>query len=469
MARLGDGGDVTDVGGLRQAPPQDPVPLPADAVTTFISRAALRNEMALTIARLMMVILAMVRHVILHGAYVRDLDPKYTLLLALMGVALVYYGWMAATLRNSRRLSLRLRISVVFDAAVMFSLLMPSVIWPAPTQHGIAHFVELYFMVLAAMASGMRLSRKAAWLGSVANGIGILILIVVDEILNRDLITTHWGEHAILAVLFIGACLIGILLSSRIHRLVSDGARHAVDADRARRRMSVYLSEAVAAEALGAEDPRVGGRRQEVAVLFCDLRGFTPYAESQHPEALVSELNAYLDAMVQAIRQENGVVDKFIGDAVMVVFGVPRSFGDAAPRAIRCAAKMRASLAEHNAIRARDGLPPLAHGIGIHYGPAVAGNIGNAERLQYTVIGDVVNLASRLETATKEAGVPVLVSAEAVTAAGGADAEGLPPLKRHGSITVRGREAAVECYTLEEAAAEPPAASETDPPAAQTG
>jgi adenylate cyclase len=140
------------------------------------------------------------------------------------------------------------------------------------------------------------------------------------------------------------------------------------------------------------------------------------------------------------------VVDKYIGDAIMAVFGVPSEHPDDAARAIRAADRMRGALVRHNVDRKARGLPPLAHGVGVHYGPMVAGNIGTAERMQYTVIGDAVNLASRLETATKDVAVEMLISDAAVQAALSSGVA-LPILRVHGPIHVRGHEAPIVVHT----------------------
>jgi adenylate cyclase len=160
---------------------------------------------------------------------------------------------------------------------------------------------------------------------------------------------------------------------------------------------------------------------------------------------LIAELNDYLDVMVEAIRQERGVVDKFIGDAIMVVFGIPKPGAEDAQRAIRAAAAMQAALIQHNATRTSSGRPPFEQGIGVHYGYAVAGHVGTTQRLQFTVVGDVVNVASRLESATKAVGASVLISAAAVEAAGG---EGHPALKHLGRVAVSGHEQDLEVHTL---------------------
>jgi adenylate cyclase len=111
--------------------------------------------------------------------------------------------------------------------------------------------------------------------------------------------------------------------------------------------------------------------------------------EGLDPQRLVGELNAYLEAMVSVIDQEGGIVDKYIGDAIMVVFGIPGTHPDDADRAVRTATRMREALVQHNQERVEAGLDPLREGIGVHFGHAVAGNIGTAERLQYTAVGDV--------------------------------------------------------------------------------
>ncbi|MFC1526968.1 adenylate/guanylate cyclase domain-containing protein [Candidatus Latescibacterota bacterium] len=170
-----------------------------------------------------------------------------------------------------------------------------------------------------------------------------------------------------------------------------------------------YVSAPVAEEILESEGgDALGGREVQVAVLFTDLRNFTPFAESCSPPEVVQILNEYFTRVVNAIHRHQGVLDKFIGDAAMGVFGLG---GDPnCGQALSAAREIRAELADMNrGLEARN-LPTLDNGVGIHIGPVVAGNIGSAERLEYTVIGDAVNTAARLESLTKEVQVPVLVS-----------------------------------------------------------
>jgi class 3 adenylate cyclase len=147
-----------------------------------------------------------------------------------------------------------------------------------------------------------------------------------------------------------------------------------------------------------------------VTVLFADLRDFTPWVERTEPREVVRDLNEYFTEMEAAIRGERGLVLQYIGDEIEAVFGAPLRAGDHADRALRAAREMRRRLAELNARRAGAGKPPLRNGIGIHTGTVLAGNIGSAERLTYALVGDAVNLASRIQGLNKELGTDILLS-----------------------------------------------------------
>jgi adenylate cyclase len=158
---------------------------------------------------------------------------------------------------------------------------------------------------------------------------------------------------------------------------------------------------------------QVGGSRASCVVLFTDLVDFTPLSARLEPADLFSLLNRYFEAIAAAVIAEQGLLDKFIGDALMAEFGVPRSRGDAveALAAVRAALAMRSSLEQLNTALALDGGPPLRHGIGLHFGEVFAGNLGSSQRLEFTVIGASVNVASRLEGLTRRfPEYPILIS-----------------------------------------------------------
>jgi adenylate cyclase len=179
--------------------------------------------------------------------------------------------------------------------------------------------------------------------------------------------------------------------------------------DKLRTTFGKYMTASVM-EHLLAGKVALGGESLKVTILFTDIRSFTTISERMDPQQLVALLNEYFTEMVSIVMQEDGVVDKYIGDAIMAVFGAPVPKPGDAVNAVRAAVRMRAALEALNVRLVERGIPALQTGIGIHTGEVVAGNIGSEKRMEYTVIGDPVNLASRLETSTKDLGVNVLIS-----------------------------------------------------------
>ncbi|MFN7825048.1 MAG: adenylate/guanylate cyclase domain-containing protein [Pseudobdellovibrionaceae bacterium] len=164
------------------------------------------------------------------------------------------------------------------------------------------------------------------------------------------------------------------------------------------------------AEDLLKKDIGVGGQNKEVTIFFSDIRGFTAFSEKKTPEEVVTMLNEYFEVMVGIINRHGGVVDKFIGDAIMAVWGAPNSTDRDTQSAVRACLEMRKALVELNKRRESRGQPPIMIGMGLHSGPAISGTIGSSERMEYTVIGDTVNMTSRIESSTKAFGADLLVS-----------------------------------------------------------
>ena len=171
--------------------------------------------------------------------------------------------------------------------------------------------------------------------------------------------------------------------------------------DKVRDLLGKSVSPEVARELMKSEID-VGGEIRNVTILFSDLRGFSTLGETQSPQALVKQLNAYFTEATGAVESAGGVVDKYIGDSVMAIFGAPVGVADHADRAVYAALAILQAEESLNRKRADQGLLPLCTGIGISTGAVVAGNVGSATRYNYTVIGTEVNLASRLERLTKE-------------------------------------------------------------------
>ena len=174
--------------------------------------------------------------------------------------------------------------------------------------------------------------------------------------------------------------------------------------------MSRYMDPGIADRMLAAGAEALGGKNVTATILFSDVRSFTTITEQLGAQGTVTLLNEYFTLMVDCIQREEGMLDKFIGDAIMAAFGIPVPHEDDADRAVRCAVAMLRELATWNARRADEGKMPIDIGIGLNTDNVVSGNIGSKKRMDYTIIGDGVNLAARLESACKQYGAHILVS-----------------------------------------------------------
>jgi class 3 adenylate cyclase/CHASE2 domain-containing sensor protein len=223
-------------------------------------------------------------------------------------------------------------------------------------------------------------------------------------------------RHAVAAPLFPpllgGAVVLALVLAFRF--VVADRDKRFL-----RKSFSLYLSPAMVEEMLRAEKPpELGGETRTVTILFSDVAGFTSLSETLPPGELVRLMNAYLSAMTEIVQKHKGYVDNFIGDAIIAVFGAPLSDPDHARHAVACAIECRRRLAELNRDTAAFAGRRLEARIGLNTGEVLVGNIGSKDRLKYTVMGDAVNLASRLEGANKVYRTAILVSEDTVAAAG---------------------------------------------------
>jgi len=182
------------------------------------------------------------------------------------------------------------------------------------------------------------------------------------------------------------------------------------DEKRLKSTMYRYMTQELAEELLKLDDAKLGGDRKEVSILFSDIRGYTTLTENLEAEEVVSLLNEYFESMVEAIFKHKGTLDKYIGDAIMAVFGSPLPLKDHAWMAVQTSLEMRHRLQEFNQRRHAAGKSRIKIGIGINSDTVISGNIGSSKRMEFTAIGDGVNLGSRLESITKQYGCDIILS-----------------------------------------------------------
>jgi len=239
---------------------------------------------------------------------------------------------------------------------------------------------------------------------------GLVLACVVAGLLGGYVVLTHyvflmqglWLNH-IYPILG----LVIAYLGTSVHRYV----REEREKRKVRQTFSLYVPKSVVEEMLAhPERLRLGGEKKELTVLFSDIRGFTTLSEQLSPEELVPQLNEYLTRMTQVVFDHGGTLDKYIGDAVMAIFGAPLTQDDHAHRACLTALDMVKALRNLQKEWEEKGQPVLKIGIGVNTGLMMVGNMGSERRFDYTVLGDNVNLASRLEGLTKMYGVTAVVS-----------------------------------------------------------
>jgi adenylate cyclase len=291
------------------------------------------------------------------------------------------------------------------------------------TPYGPMAGVEVHANVAHMLATG-RFIRPSSWLVSLAVNVVVSLIAGVVLLTLRPLVGT--------LVCVVGALLVGVpaaflafnrggywidfvlpVAATAVTGLGGD----LLDRRRFRDSFARYLSRDVMARVL-SDAPSLRGEHREVSILFSDLRGFTTLSEQMEPERIASHLNEYFDAMTAAIFAHRGMINDFVGDAVMAVFGAPVADPEHAWHAVQSARDMDEALETLNRRWDAAGLPRLRMGIGIHTGAVFAGNVGGRDRIKYTVIGDPVNVASRVEGLNKDLGTTILITEQTLAAVG---------------------------------------------------
>ena len=306
-------------------------------VVRFLDEARVSGEEWISFTRLLIAVLTIARTVGLGLASTENGGFREWTVVGVCLASALYSGWIIRRVRRGTFKATSLWTSVFVDATPLYVAVLAGALHPLPGYGGILRSPEFGFFLLALSATALRFTPSLVLFGAALYTTMVGSLVWVDYPRLRDGFSTVMSTSV---TVFIGTIVITLALARRVERLVYDGATTAVDAERARQHLGSYISTELANKMMRQESLDLVGEQREVAVLFSDLRGFTRYAETLSPKQLVSELNAYLNAMLPVISAEGGVVDKYIGDSIMVVFGIPEPKPDDAARAIRTARGM---------------------------------------------------------------------------------------------------------------------------------
>ena len=300
-------------------------------------------------------------------------------------------------------------------------------------------YTYFFFIVLSTLRLDFALS---AFTGLVASVEYAAVALLRDRLARRtrDLALTsipmHLGKASILLVSGVAAGFV----ARQLRKSFVNALRSALDRNRVVSVFGQHVSPAVVDRLLAA-DAGVKSEERAVCVMFVDIRGFTAFAEDKSPAEVVDYLNAVFERIVESVNAHHGIVNKFLGDGCMAIFGAPLSEGDACENATRAAVDILAGV---DAEVDKGSLPPTRLGIALHAGEVVIGNVGSRLRKEYTVIGDVVNVASRVESLNKELGSRLLVTEPVWRAAERGGRQAL----RETTLTVRGHKAPIQIYQL---------------------
>ena len=299
--------------------------------------------------------------------------------------------------------------------------------------------ISLFCIILAILLSYAFTTGRSPWKGLI-----FLLILLASYFLSAWLV---WKQmHVFIPIV---SPIVAAVLTYTISTLVNF-IRTEMQKRQIQNMFGRYVSASVVDYLLEHPDlVELGGKRQEVTILFSDIRGFTSYSEGKSPEEVVERLNEYLTEMTGIVFRHGGMLDKYLGDGMMAIFGVPLPQEDHAERALAAGQEMLVRLKELNARWEQQGIITNFNiGVGINSGSVLVGNVGSSERMEYTVIGEEVNLASRLESLNKEHGTNIIFSERTLNYLL-SNNEKLSGYSELGEVQVRGLVQPIKVYTPE--------------------
>jgi adenylate cyclase len=296
------------------------------------------------------------------------------------------------------------------------------------------------FLILATLRLDFWLCAFTGLAAGVQYGLLALHFLSLPQTGPIDPLLTAPIQHGTRVLLLIGSGLVAGIVSLQIRRQFMRALRSVEEQNRIIGMFGQHVSPAVV-ERLLSQDVELGGETRHVCVMFLDIEGFTTFSESKKPEEVVVYLNSLFSIMIDIVNAHNGIINKFLGDGFMAAFGAPISDPSDCKNAVAASVEIIETVSR---MSTTGEIAPTRIRIGLHAGEAVTGNVGSSARKEYTIIGDVVNLASRLEQLNKQFGSRLMVSETVVERLGALPTHATP----HGAIQVKGREQPVEVYEL---------------------
>ena len=315
-------------------------------------------------------------------------------------------GWLIEHRRQPHAALRFLNAFLETSIPTVMMLIAVSLLGPRDALASPAFLLYFFFILLSILQLDARLSIFTGLVAAVENF--ILVSIVIGA-LEPESAAAFWRApvfHFNRSLILFVAGLVAGLLARQIRRQVEISLRTVQERDRAVRIFGQYVSPQIA-EKLLHQPVELGGELRNVCVMFLDIRNFSSYAAGERPEAVMAYLNTLFDFMIDVVNEHQGIVNKFLGDGFMAVFGAPIDDAKSCGHAVSASL---AILERLDLLNAAGRIHPTRVGIGLHVGETVTGNVGSTARKEYTIIGDVVNLASRLEQATKEFQARLLIS-----------------------------------------------------------
>lgn len=408
-----------------------------DFLQAEVARVRLRNErwIAVIVGVATAVTVAISVAVALSGL------PRLGTLLTGLALAFgAYYLFVVVPLlRRGRGLRVLRVVNVTLEVSVASVIALVDLRFMGPLYMLTTSAPLITFVAVA--ASGLRLSRRLAiYAGVLAAAEYLAVYALAHRALAPEVLASlrslspGWAaQHAIYLLL---AGVIAAVVARTGRAMTARVASQLTERARVTRIFGEYVAPEAVERVLRGE-LSLGGERREVSILFADIRGFTTLSNHLEPEAVLGYLNRYFEPVCDAVTRHGGMVNKFMGDGLLAVFGAPEPDPDHARHAAAAALDMVAAAAR---VARPDGQPTRI-GVGVHAGPVVLGSMGADRRRDYTVIGDTVNTASRIEGLTRELGAEVLVSAAVAEACGLAT-------ERVGPVRVKGRDEPVVVHRL---------------------